>query len=345
MNHSLLQLHGIDIEKEASDLLHIMLPSQCASLSAMPTKNMPKKPRKPRKNNKITSSALRPHVLAGDRLLEWITPHAIGMALSFEEEFPSIVRTREFEVLTSSSDPSTHSGYGAGLLRFMQYCDKHGIEEEKRMPASESLIVSFAADAAGCVSLSALNTWLAGLHFWHIVHDAPWHGGERLTQVKKGVWKLVPISSKRKKRPPVTLEHMISLRKGLNLVDSFDASIWAVACVVFWSCCRLGELLIPSPETYVPTKHVACDTDLSFSSVNGMPYASLRIPWTKTMGTDGAVISITSRSDPTCPVAALRHRLACNGGIPDAAPFFAYRTVNGSWSPMTRGWFLGRGVL
>jgi len=79
-----------------------------------------------------------------------------------------------------------------------------------------------------------------------------------------------------------------------------------------------------------------------FASVGSADYASLHIPWTKTTGIDGAIISITSRDDPSCPLAALRHHLLCNQGVPSSAPFFSYRTNTGSWSPVTKGWFLAR---
>ncbi|KIK96653.1 hypothetical protein PAXRUDRAFT_825710 [Paxillus rubicundulus Ve08.2h10] len=50
---------------------------------------------------------------------------------------------------------------------------------------------------------------------------------------------MVHPSSKRAKRPPVTLDALTLLQQGLNLSDPFDASAWTVASLAFWSCCRL----------------------------------------------------------------------------------------------------------
>ena len=213
---------------------------------------------------------------------------------------------------------------------------------KERENASEILLTAFAADAAGRVATSTLNTWLSGLRFWHIVNGAPWHTGPMLKQTRKGVRKLVPATSKRRKRPPVTVEHMYALRSGLDLTNSFDAAVWAIACVAFWSCCRLGELVVPSRNTFDSVKHVARSAPLSFSSINETRFATLHIPWTKTTLVEGADISITARKDPSCPVSALEHHLRCNSSIPAHAPFFAFSTAAGGWAPMTRDWFLHR---
>jgi hypothetical protein len=81
---------------------------------------------------------------------------------------------------------------------------------------------------------------MAGLHFWHIFNGAEWFGNnsELLAKVKGGVSKMVPPSSIREKRPPVTIEHMLKLHEVLDLSVAFDAAVWACACVCFWACCR-----------------------------------------------------------------------------------------------------------
>jgi hypothetical protein len=187
----ILRLNGFNKEEEA------------ASSAALP--------RRPRKHNKISTSMLRPHVLASDRLLQWSTPYSIAFRKRAALFVPPASHKRLFEVMTLSLDKNTRNGYGAGLLRFNQFCDLLVIPEENRMPASELLLTLFVTDAAGRVSDSTINTWLAALHFWHIINNARWAGKEMLTQARKGAKKLVPASSKRQKRPLVTYEHLCSL--------------------------------------------------------------------------------------------------------------------------------------
>lgn len=88
----------------------------------------------------------------------------------------------------------------------------------------------------------------AGLQYWHVVNGAPWHGSDMLHHVHHGFSKLVPPSSKRAKHPLVTIEALTTLRLGLDLSNAFDASVWAVASIAFWSCCQHvpSSSLIPS---------------------------------------------------------------------------------------------------
>ena len=345
------QLKNVDVAQELSQFTSIMdslTPSLTSGLSfpsGSQSKILPvriRKPRKPRKGDTIVPSIYRPHVLASNRLLEWTSPHTQTFRDTMLQALPESHLTHLFEVMAFSLDQSTRDTYAAGLLRFTQYCDGLNLCETKRMPASEVLLASFIASHASKVASSTVDNWLAGLHFWHTINGAQWQGSDILSCAKKGVYKLVPLSSQLAKRPPVTIEHLYALRNGLNLSNAFDAAVWAIACIAFWCCCRLGELLIPSENLFNPIKHVSHSTYLSFNEVNGTEYASCRIPWTKTTLREGAILSITACDDPSCPIRAFRHHITSNQHIPSDAPLFSFETANGGWAPMTKGWFLLR---
>jgi hypothetical protein len=296
---------------------------------------------KARKGSHIRPSVLRPKVPADQRLTSWRTAYS----RSFERRFLSLLPMRSFtrtsEVMKLSLDCSTRGIYGAGLLRFTQFCDSNDVPEDERMPASEILLAAFVAHHAGSISSSTMNSWLAALHAWHTINGAPWYAGDMLLQSRKGLKKLVPVSSRRPRRPPITIEHMYALYRGLDLSNTFDAAVWAAASIAFWSCCRLGELVVPSLSSIDPVKHVMRHATVRFAS-STCRYATLHIPWSKTTKNDGAKISITSRDDPTCPLTALEHHLDCNSRIPSDAPFFSFETMQGGWAPMARNWFLDR---
>ena len=339
------KLKDVDIQQEIlsfSSLFPNPTPST-SELTAITSHSRERKPRKSRKTNEISPSLFRPPVLASDRLQCWSTPHSISFRDSLSSAIPSSHLSRLFEVMSFSLDQNTRNGYGAGLLRFTQFCDSLNIPEEQRMPASEVLLSSFIASAAGKVATTTVDNWLAGLHFWHTINAAEWHGNDMLAQTRKGVRKLVPISSKRAKRPPVTIEHLYALRKGLDLTNAFDIAVWALACIAFWSCCRLGELTIPSVNLFDADKHVTRSSPLSFNqTASGVDFATCHIPWTKTTQHEGADISITARDDPSCPIRVLQHHLRSNSSIPSSAPLFAFETKNGGWAPMTKSWFMAR---
>ena len=196
------------------------------------------KTRKPRSGNSYASSSLCPHVLASERLRCWITPHALSHHDRVISQIPLSVASVLMEVMLSSLEPKTRSNYGAGLLRFTQFCDQLAIPELDRCPASETLVSAFIASYAGKQSVDCVNGWLAGLRFWHTFQGAPWLGGPILSSVKKGVAKLIPDQSHRDKSEPVTLEHFHCLLRGLDLSNAKDATIFSASTIAFHGVCR-----------------------------------------------------------------------------------------------------------
>jgi len=135
--------------------------------------------------------------------------------------------------------PNTLKNYAAGLACFTKFCDDFIIPESEHMPASELLLTTFiTTHGAGSVGKGAIKTWLLGVELWHRINDAPWHGGAVLQRAVEGSAKLAPVSSRRAKRDPVTIEHLHCLRLHLDLTNSFDIAVFAVVCAAFWCCCR-----------------------------------------------------------------------------------------------------------
>lgn len=196
------------------------------------------KPRKPKQGNAIAHSPFRPLVPARDRLRRWSTPHSNSFHSSILDDLPIEDVILLFDVMLISIEVKTRENYGAGLLRFHQFCDSRHIPEDRRMPAPDFLLASFIASWAGKVATTTAQNWMAGLHFWHNLHGAPWFGSGLLRSATAGLSKVVPESSKRPRRPPVTLDHMHALFRGLDLSNSFDAAVFATASVAFWCCCR-----------------------------------------------------------------------------------------------------------
>jgi hypothetical protein len=142
-------------------------------------------------------------------------------------QIPAPVAANIINVMLLSLEQKTRSNYGAGLLRFTQFCDANNVSEHHRCPASEILISAFIASYAGLCSTDCINGWLAGIKWWHTFQGAHWYGADMLASVKKGIAKVVPESSRRNKREPVTLERMHCLLLGLDLTNAKDAAIYA----------------------------------------------------------------------------------------------------------------------
>jgi len=304
--------------------------------------------RRPRMSGKpedrIHTSILRPHVLAQDRFLSWLTPYGVDRLNTLAQQFPAHLLARRRIIITSSIKPKSLGNYAAGLVRFTKFCDNLGIPEQDRMPASENLLSLFVATrGAGSVGEGAMKNWLQGLELWHTLNGAPWNGRAELKRVLKGSTNFTPDSSFRPKRDPVTIEHLRALRKHLDLSDTFDAAVWAIACIAFWCCCRLGELLLDSANDFDPRFHVSRSTTINRgTTVSGVKYAKFHIPSSKTKGRKGDDINITDSDCITSAIEALENHLIINAAVPGEAPLFAWESADGSYRPMTREWFMSR---
>lgn len=208
------------------------------------------------------------------------------------------------------------------------------------MPASEELIMLFVAAWAGKRSRSCVDSWVAGIHAWHSMHGALWSCADGTRLVKQGVSRMVPASSKRESRPPVTADHLLSLRNHLDMSDTFDSAVWACATTTFFGVSRLG-IFCPSAAVFDHTKF-AKRADINFATdPQGNEYFSVHAPWTKTEGYKGATILVSKQEQECDPVNAAVHHIIINNNLPSSAPLFSFATASG-WSPMRKDWFLNR---
>jgi len=187
----------------------------------------------------IAPNDLRPLVSAGDRFTSWLSPYGI-MQMNHQTSILSLeIVIHRCLVMVHAVLPSTLKNYSPGLSRFIKFCDDFNIPETDRMPASEPLLCAFISTrSAGSIRKGTIKSWLLGIELWHRINDAPWNSGPSLQRTVEGASRLAPSSSWRAKRDPVTIQHLRALCQHLDLTNSFDIAVFAVACITFWSCCR-----------------------------------------------------------------------------------------------------------
>ncbi|KAI5895968.1 uncharacterized protein SCHCODRAFT_01170217 [Schizophyllum commune H4-8] len=292
------------------------------ALNVLPAEPPPSPARPQRHRHSATRpSPLRPHVLARDRLAGWSTPHAQQTWTSLRAYFPEATILRWRTVALASVSEDTRQNYGAGLLRFTQFCDHYRAPEHLRMPASESLLAVFVAEmGAGKVQVGTIESWLSALALCHQINGAPWKGGDVLSRTRKGAAAVSALTlPRRRPRNPVSLEHMLALRRHLDLTNTFDSAVWAEACAARCGCCRLGEPLPrmgkPFDARYNMTRGTGKKNGVAS---NGHDWISLFVPYTKTKKFEGE-------------------------WVPNDAPMFAYETSSG-WSTLTKESWMARCV-
>ena len=124
------------------------------------------------------------------------------------------------------------------------------------MPASYALLCAFIGNHKGLTAGRTIKSWLSGLRAWHLINHAPWYGDDkwvkmaRISANKEGSRHKSPL------RAPISIEHLLVLRRAITMSNSFRAAVWAVALVTFFGCRRLGETTVSSMTSFDPSLHV-----------------------------------------------------------------------------------------
>ncbi|KAJ3820733.1 hypothetical protein F5880DRAFT_1668963, partial [Lentinula raphanica] len=287
-----------------------------------------------------------PQVRARDRLHAWSSPYSISLREERIREFGVNVVTKGEAAKATGLADSTKSTYAAGLRRWHQYCDLEKIPHALRMPASITLVLGFIGHYMGTVSGLTIRSWLSGIRAWHIQHGAPWSldNSPELKIARAGA-RVAGAHHRRAIRNPITLSHMTALYLSLNFNVPFHCAVWAVSCMAFWGCRRLGELTIPSKHGLNPKYHALHSTAIHFMlNSDGSPKSvSFKIPWTKTTKEEGAKVVGTAQANSLklfCPCQALQHHLEKNRSVPGGFSLFAYIDVLGQPQNMVKSVFL-----
>ena len=323
-----------------------MINAQNIPESPRPLKKIRLSSRNPRRGNEYTPHFNRPPVIARDRIFNWATEYSKKKQDEDEEKWsPEIVALAK-STIARSLHADTLTSYGAGLLRFTQYCDKLNIPESHRMPADRVILTAFIGAHIGSVGGKTVANWMSGLKMWHEYLGASWHGNDAWVRMARVTANKEGTVFKKKPRDPVSITHMKVLKNGLDLTKPRDIAIWAIACTTFFGCRRLGETTIPSKSKFDKKFHVTNSTSYSIHSLSdGNTSCTIRIPWTKTTREQGAEIVLTGRPhdpDGICPIIALKTHLMTNADkLPAEFPLFSY-SVDGKSHMIPKKDFLSR---
>jgi len=105
------------------------------------------------------------------------------------------------------------------------------------------------------------------------------------------VAKLALQSSQKPRRDLVTIDHLRALHRYLDHTNAFNIAVFTIVCITFWSCCRLGELLINTKPD--PKAHILQSMSIRHGvAANRMKFINFDVPHTKTKA-DGDTINLS----------------------------------------------------
>lgn len=235
---------------------------------------------------------------------------------------------------------STREAYGSGILAYHVYCDSKSIGEDMRAPASSELIAAFISGMAGLYSGKTISNYVHGIRAWHILHGVKWDlQDDEIEALMKGANNMTPLSSKRKKRQPYTVDFIAGILLKLNPEDPLDAAVGSCLTTAFYSIARLGEFTIPNLTAFDPTLHVKRSDIVNDTDRNGLKTTAFHLPRTKSSPT-GEDVFWGKQNGPTDPEAALLNHLRVNDPPANSALFaYKHRKV---YRPLTKSKFIAR---
>ncbi|KAJ6631653.1 hypothetical protein B0H10DRAFT_1938483 [Mycena sp. CBHHK59/15] len=135
---------------------------------------------------------------------------------------------------------------------------------------------------------------------------------------------------------------MYMLYSTLDLTNCRDAAVWAVVCVAFWGCCRLGELLPTNQVSFHPSHHVTRGEEVMLElNDNGKAHSTgFHIPWSKVTKEEGADICVSEPEPGISTQYAMRQHLHANKNVPLHVSLFAYETDTGGHHNLTKTEYL-----
>ena len=278
----------------------------------------------------IESHVLRPNVLALERLEKWLPAVAIRTSI------PDDLLNKQKQLALSSYAQSTKATYGTGLLRFHEYCDTIALPETSRTPASTTIIAGFITYLSGRYSKTAINNFIAGVKAWHVVNNLHVDLDNNLIQtLLRGAARVQPLPLPR--RQPLTTEQLEKILHKLDINLPEHAAVAACLTTTFYSCSRLGEFTVSTPNAFDPNLHitisgVSFQRDRFFNRVT-----AFKLPRTKTSIT-GETVFWAAQNNASNPLFYLLNHLRINENTP-SEHLFAFKN-KGSKTPLTRNNFI-----
>lgn len=291
------------------------------------------------KGLELPVSAARPHVLACDRVLKW-TP---GVRLLPVDEQGQIIESlaadlaRGPEIAAHSVTEDTRATYGAGLLCFHVYCERHG--GLRTIPASHETLLGFVSAITGSFTSSTISTYMSAIQFWHEVHNMPWLAKSAvIKRAIKGAADFEPVGSRKPPRPPVTVAMMEAMSAKVDQSSPVMVSTWAAGTTAFFGIARMAELVVKKAK-FDPDRHPSRKLLQQTTNREGNVVWTLHIPKTKCNQENGEDLCWAAQPNLACdPVAAMDRHLILNNPGPDDH-IFSYPC------PITKNWPNGRRPL
>ena len=154
-------------------------------------------------------------------------------------------------------EEDTCTMYGTGLLIWPCFCDKKGISEWGKVPASQALLSAFVTHMATTYTGKTISNYLNRVLAWNILHSVPWAMEmAEMDTILCAAEKLTPDNSKRKKCLPYTPDFIAQIGQQLNPEIPLDTTVFTCLTTCFYALARSGEFTTHTLSSFNPNTHI-----------------------------------------------------------------------------------------
>ncbi len=225
-------------------------------------------------------------------------------------------------VIDQSVAEPTRRRYASAWKRYSEWCSRM---KEAPLPVTEDKATTYVLVLArDGLRAETVKHHLAGLRMAQIKAGmaAPeWGIMARLVQLRKG---LARLEVKKDRdilcREPVKWPHMRAMQAVWSTEGKKGKMLWAVACMCFFGCLRVGEALTPDGVEFDEKAHLTWE-DVQMEGVASPSWIRVRIKESKTdRKREGAFVRLPRTDLDVCPVRAVLEFMLVRA--PGRGPFF-----------------------
>ena len=207
----------------------------------------------------------------------------------------------------NSYAPQTNRNYDAAIKRYLLFTSRCGVPPSVALPSPPYLVALWIASGLGDTGPGTAKNNLAALGSWHKTRGIPFETPIQMATIQRSIKLHWPGSKRKPPRPPITPAMIRLLAQEWQDGSTRQLCALAIALTAWGGQLRLGEIVPPSSRQLdrqrLPTRDHWSASPLS-------PKASrIKLPWTKTTGSDGATVHLIEQVYPFDPSQALYRHL------------------------------------
>jgi integrase len=238
-----------------------------------------------------------------------------------------IFRKLAFDKLKFAIDNSyadaTSANHSYAIKRFLNFAAKCGVDKEHALPCKPDTLCLWIADGVGRTGVGTATANIAALSAWHRSRGLPFEIPLEIKTIKRALKLHWPEEKQQKPpRPPISPKMVRLLAEAWSKKSPKMRCALAIALAAFIGQMRLGELLPASLEK-LDRKNLPSRAQWSPQS-ESRGSSTISLPWTKTTGKAGALVTLPLQAAPLDPTRAICHHLVASD-LDDSALLCEYR--------------------